>query len=105
MNGRADKAPGHVPRQLGVGIQRNHETDIGELTCVACLHDEARIACSAQQPVQLAQFAALAFPPHPLPFRWIPQTSPMKKIEARAPVLPFVTIAGVESLNPSERRL
>ena len=43
--------------------------------------DKGRVGRTAQQPIQLMQFATLAFPSHPLPFALVPDPPPMEQEE------------------------
>ena len=51
-------------RKLGVGVERDDETDLRENGKIADLDREA-VVLSAQKFVQVEQLAALAFPAHP----------------------------------------
>jgi hypothetical protein len=81
MTQRPDHPARRVERELRVGIQRDHVLERRQQGAVA-LHDrEARVACAAQQPVQLGQLAALALPSHPAPLGFVPTAFALQEEE------------------------
>ena len=79
MRHRADKAGGHPSRQTRVGIERDHVPDgVGHGRGAPVGRHERRIGGGPEKTVQFAKLPALAFPPHPLPFVFIPCASPVQ---------------------------
>ena len=62
---RGDEPARRLARQFGVGVQRDDVADRGDLVQVAADRRVTGIARPAQQAIEFAQLAALAFPPHP----------------------------------------
>src|SRR5690348_1376582 len=81
MNRRADEFARDVARQLCVGVERDDVTDVFQERVVRRVYDEARIAGAAEQPVELLEFAALAFPTHPTVLAGIPLTTTMEEVK------------------------
>ncbi len=81
MRDFAHQPPDGIAQKARIGIQRDHEAHI--LRHGAGGH-EAGVLRAAQQAVQLAQFAALALPPHPDAHRGVPLAAAIQKQEAVA---------------------
>ena len=80
MRHLADQGAQAVTRQPGVGVQRDDKTDIRGNPVRA--GDKGGVGGTAQQPVQLIQLAALAFPADPAPLGCIPRPAAMQKQKA-----------------------
>src|SRR5215813_2322794 len=81
MNRGPYQTTSHIPRQLCIGVEREHIAHLGQELCADRLHNEAGIRSAAQQPVEFQKLAALAFPPHPLLFRLVPQSPAMEQMK------------------------
>ena len=83
-----------VARKLRVGIQRDHEADFLQARKIAD-HGVEPVAPAQQQLVQVVQFPALAFIPHPLAFLRIPAAGAMqqKKWPAATGAVAFIQLA------------
>ena len=84
----ADQPPGRFPRHPGIGVERDDVADAGGRSGRrgkgrGAVTDEGRIGRAAEQPVQLMQLAALAFPSDPPRLPWIPDPPAMQQEEAR----------------------
>ena len=75
MRHLADQPPHRVARQPRVGVERDDVADVGgHRGRDAIERDEGGVVGAAQQPVQLVQLAALAFPADPARLRLSFQT-------------------------------
>src|SRR5262245_11815478 len=79
-----DEPRGGTARQLGIGVERDHEADLG--WHLARLDQERGVGRAAQQAIELVQLAALALPAHPAPLAVAPETPAVEEIEARLAV-------------------
>jgi len=80
MSHLADQPLGRTARQPCVGVEGDHVADAGRHERrTAIRSDEVGIGRSAEQSIQLMQFTALAFPPHPLSFCPVPDSPPMEQ--------------------------
>ena len=70
-----------ITRQPRVAVERDAIADCRENAQISLGHDEARIRRASEQPVELFDLAALAFPPHPEVFPRIPLPLAMKEEE------------------------
>ncbi len=95
---RGDQPSRRVALQHRVGVQRNHIAHLRQQPELADQRRKRRAVTAAvfgqvapQQPVELVELPALAFPPHPDAFAGVPQTPPVKEIEraARIPSVEF----------------
>ena len=78
MRQGGDQPVGAALRQGGIRIQRDHIFDVRQNARVPNLGGVRRLAQIEQQAIEVRQFAALAFPAHPNPFRRIPLAMTMK---------------------------
>src|SRR5207237_1719183 len=86
-----DEPSDSLPRQPRVAVERDDITNAGrrsERTPSDC--HECRIARTAQQPVQLVELAAFAFPSNPLLLPIVPDPSTMEQEETVTPRCPSV---------------
>src|SRR5260370_22417312 len=80
MRHLADQPLRRTARHPGVRREGDYVANAGRHrrgTAIDC--DEAGVSRAADQWIQLMQLAALALPSHPLPFRRVPHSSPMKQ--------------------------
>ena len=85
MRHLADQPVDRVARQPGVGVERDDVADVGgHLWRLPAEVQETRVGRAAQQPVQLVQLAALAFPADPPRFAGVPDPLAMEQQEAVA---------------------
>src|SRR5208282_1218793 len=78
----ADQPLGGSPRQARIAIEGDDVADaVGHDRREPVVRDESRVACAAQQSVELVQLAALALPPDPLSLALVPPSSAMKQEE------------------------
>jgi hypothetical protein len=76
----ADQGEGGPARQAGVGIQTDDVLYARRRARqLAVDGDETRVGGSQQQPVELAQLAALSLPPHPAAFLGVPLALSMQQ--------------------------
>ena len=104
MSHLADQTAHGFACQLRVRIKRYYEAYIGRAArgdAVAC--NETGIDRAAQQPIQLMQFAALAFPADPACLAGIPQAAPVQEQEPWA--AGCGAIVCVEAVDPVDGRL
>ena len=91
-----------VPRQPGVGVERDAVADRRQQIQRADLHGEARVRRAAQQAVEFLDLSALALPAHPRLLAGVPAPLTMEEKEA-VPVRSTQPI--VQGLDPRTRRL
>ncbi len=85
MRDRSDQLPRRLARKTRVGVECDHVADAGGRRCrVRIRRQEGRVGRAAQQPVQLAQLAALALPSHPDTLGRVPLPPAMQNPEAVA---------------------
>ena len=97
MSHLPDQPPDGVPRQLRVGVERDHVADVrrhgGRLRIGV---EEGGVGRTAQQPVQFVELAALALPADPPSFAFVPDPPAVKQQKAFA--------AGSHAVPPVELR-
>jgi hypothetical protein len=98
----ADESTRRIPRQARVAVQGDDVLDVGKDGRIAHVDRVTRIGRAAQQPVELLELAALAFPTHPRAFTRIPLPGAMEQVEQVA-ALP--ADARVELGDAGTRRL
>ncbi|MBK7332823.1 MAG: hypothetical protein IPI87_10830 [Betaproteobacteria bacterium] len=84
MRHRSNHLPRRIPRQLRVGVQRDHVLHVREHPRVAHDEREALACAAAQERVQVAELAALALVAHPQALLRIPPARAMKEEEGIA---------------------
>jgi hypothetical protein len=97
MRHHGHELAGRVPRQLGVGVERDHVLHSGERRGIAHDEREAVRGAPAQEPIQVGELAALALAAHPRALVWIPVSWAMQEEEGSRRVL------AVERLDPFAR--
>ena len=85
MGDRSHHAVRRAPGQFGIGVERNHEADLGKNREIADLHRKT-VVLAAQELIQIEQLAALALPSHPSFFARVVDPVAMEKKE-RAHIL------------------
>ncbi len=98
----ADQFLGCVPGQAGVGVEREAVAHARQHLQLADLHQERRLRVAPQQPGELLDLAALAFPAHPDPLARIPAPLAVKEEE---PIGVPVAEARVEPHDAVARRV
>src|SRR5690348_3403538 len=79
MGDGANEPRSCVAGQARIRVQSNDVANTRDrFDGVSDCRNEGRVCGSAQQHVQLVEFSALAFPSHPLLFRFIPDASSVK---------------------------
>jgi hypothetical protein len=101
MRDDADELSGHAPGQPRVAVERDAVPDLRQHGQIADDGGEARVGGAAQQPIELLDLAALAFPSHPSTFAGVPLPQAMEEEE---PVGATVRVPGVERGNARLRR-
>ncbi|WP_425128606.1 hypothetical protein [Burkholderia metallica] len=97
----ADQAAHGIAQQPRIGIERDHVAHVRRhARRPACLRDERRVRCAAQQPVQLVQLAALALPAHPASFAVVPHALAVQQQEAPA----FARRRRIKAIQPVDAR-
>jgi hypothetical protein len=81
-----------VARDLGVGVERDHEAHVRERDGIADVHGKAGAAVAGEQAIELRELAALALPPHPAAFRRVPAPAAVKEMEGAAATLPVLEV-------------
>ena len=80
MSHLADQPLGGSARQAGIGVERDHVADPGRHgRGLSAICKEGRVGRAAEQAIQLVKFPALAFPPHPLSLRLVPDSPAMEQ--------------------------
>src|SRR5262245_2005728 len=105
MRDDADQFSRRVARQPGVGVECDAVADAWQHVEIADVHGKARIGRSAQQPIELLDFPAFAFPSHPQPFALVPLTSSMEQKKSAARLARVSTIECLDRLTRSVENL
>ena len=88
--------PGGITRELGIAIERDYILRVSDL--LQTPHGPAKwIVVTEQQAIEIVQFPALAFQPHPFAFARIPFAVAMEKKE-RLPV--FRPVSAIKIPDP-----
>ena len=104
MRHRPDQAAGGVPRQTGIGIERDHVANGGGHDGRAPTRGhERRVVGPPEKPVELVEFPALALPPHPRALPLVPDSSAVEQEKALT-AGGRGTVAPVEARDPLGRR-
>ena len=84
MRHLADQATHRVARQSRVRIERHDIADAGRDGGRSETHvDESRVGRAAQKPIEFVELAALALPPDPPRFAFVPDAAAVQKEETR----------------------
>ena len=102
MGHRADQPGRGSPRQPGIGIEGDDETNTrGDLA-----RQERRVSGAAKKAIQLVEFAALALPPHPRALARVPHAPAMEEQESLgAPLRAMKPVETSDSLARGGERL
>src|SRR5437762_2113240 len=83
MSDGADQPPRDFARQIRVGVERQHVANAGEQLGASGDETEVGVGASAQQPIQLLELTALAFPAHEAAAARVLTAPPMQQEIAR----------------------
>ena len=81
MRQRADELARRIARQLRIGVQSDHESDVAERPGIADDPREIRARTGSQQVIERRQLASFAFVTHPRSFARIPAARPVQQEE------------------------
>src|SRR5277367_2118568 len=97
MRKSSNQLPGAIEGQLGIRIYRDHVANRRQDLQIADF-DRERVACAHSQAIEVLEFAALPFPPHPLSLRGVPLLLTMEQEERRAATC---AVFAVQAANPA----